>query len=58
MKRLVGVTQIAEKPDYDKVRKAISDLIESEKAEDYDDGKRLPFILSQLVNNLCHLSAS
>ena len=28
-----------DKPDYDKVRKAISDLLESEKAEDFDDGK-------------------
>ena len=30
--------QIAEKPDYEKVRKAIAELIDSEKAEDYDDG--------------------
>jgi hypothetical protein len=27
------------KPDYDAVRKAISDLMASEKAEDYDDGE-------------------
>ena len=30
--------QVKDKPDYDKVRKAISDLLESEKAEDFDDG--------------------
>ena len=30
--------QVKDKPDYDKVRKAISDLLESEKAEEYDDG--------------------
>lgn len=49
VKRLLCVSQIAEKPDYDKVRKAISELIESEKAEDYDDGKSLPFTLQPVT---------
>ena len=35
-------------PDYDAVRKAISDLISSEKAEEYDDGMPLYIHIPQL----------
>lgn len=39
LKALRCAFQVKDKPDYDKVRKAISDLLESEKAEDFDDGE-------------------
>ncbi|CAL5220123.1 g2078 [Coccomyxa viridis] len=37
--------KVAEKPDYEKVRKAIAELIDSEKAEDYDDGSFGPILV-------------
>jgi hypothetical protein len=46
---LIYAPQMAAKPDYDVVRKAITDLLESDSSGDFDDGRTLQALSSALL---------